>query len=161
MKHSEKTKQRISAKLKGRLISEKTRKKMSESLKEHIGYWKGKKLSAEIRKKMSIAHKEKKKSEEHRKNISLAKIGKKNPNWKGGKSFEPYTTNWTETLRRAIRERDNYICQFCNQYGNFVHHIDYCKKNCNPENLITLCQKCNSKVNFDRSYWQNYFKSGV
>jgi 5-methylcytosine-specific restriction endonuclease McrA len=40
-----------------------------------------------------------------------------------------------------------------------VHHIDYDKKNSNPKNLITLCVSCNFKVNFERSYWENYFKS--
>jgi len=37
--------------------------------------------------------------------------GKNSPRWQGGKSFEPYTTDWNNTLKRAIRERDNYICQ--------------------------------------------------
>lgn len=89
----------------------------------------------------------------------MAPKGKKHYNWKGGLSFEPYTTDWTETLRRSIRERDNYICQPCSQYGDNVHHIDYDKKNCNPENLITLCRGCNIKVNYKRKYWINYFRS--
>lgn len=103
-------------------------------------------------------------SEEYRKKLSKNNArffqgitGEKNPNWRGGKSFEPYSVDWTETLRRSIRERDNYICQLCSQYGNSVHHIDYDKKNCNPDNLITLCQKCNSIVNKNRDYWENYF----
>lgn len=87
------------------------------------------------------------------------KKGIKSIFWQGGKSFEPYSTDWTKTLKRAIRERNNYICQLCSQYGNAVHHIDYDKKNCNLENLITLCVSCNSKVNFNRNYWINYFKS--
>jgi hypothetical protein len=37
-----------------------------------------------------------------------------------------------------------------------VHHIHYDKKNCDPD-LITLCASCNSKVNFDRDYWENFF----
>jgi len=78
--------------------------------------------------------------------------------WKGGISFEPYSVDWTETLRRSIRERDNYTCQLCSQYGNMVHHIDYDKHNCNPVNLITLCRKCHSKTNMNRDYWLNYFK---
>ena len=84
--------------------------------------------------------------------------GKNNPNWNDGSSFEPYTADWNITLKRAIRERDNYICQLCSQYGNTVHHIDYNKKNCNPSNLITLCNKCNLKVNYKRKYWQEYFQ---
>lgn len=82
----------------------------------------------------------------------------KHYNWQGGKSFEPYTTDWTETLRRSIRERDNYICQNCSQYGNTVHHIDYNKKNCSPENLITLCHNCNIRANYNRKYWIGYFR---
>ena len=82
----------------------------------------------------------------------------KHPNWQGGKSFEPYTTDWTITLKRAIRERDNYICQLCSQYGNIVHHIDYNKKNCNSENLITLCRKCHIKTNYNREIWKKKFQ---
>jgi len=89
----------------------------------------------------------------------LGKKGENSSGWKGGKSFEPYTTDWTITLKRAIRERDNYICQLCSQYGNTVHHIDYDKKNCNLNNLITLCRKCNTKVNFNREFWKHYFQS--
>lgn len=96
---------------------------------------------------------------EVRKKIRLSKIGKNNPSWQGGISFEPYSTDWTETLKRSIRERDNYICQFCSQYGWIVHHIDYNKKNCNPDNLITLCKKCHNKTNLNRAYWLKYFKT--
>ena len=72
----------------------------------------------------------------------------KHPCWRGGTSFEPYSTDWTETLKRSIRERDNYICQICSQYGNVVHHIDRNKKNCCPNNLVTVCVKChNTKLN--------------
>lgn len=84
--------------------------------------------------------------------------GEKNCNWKGGISFEPYSIDWTETLKRSIRERDNYICQICSQYGNYVHHINYDKKNCNPNNLITLCCSCHNRTNNrNRNYWINYF----
>ena len=96
-------------------------------------------------------------SKETKRKLSLSKIGDKNPQWQDGKSFEPYTTDWTKTLKRSIRERDNYICQICSQYGQFVHHKDYDKKNCNPKNLITLCDGCHSKTNFNRNYWINYF----
>jgi len=88
----------------------------------------------------------------------LGRKGDKSSGWQGGKSFEPYTTDWTITLKRAIRERDNYICQKCSQYGNSIHHIDYDKKNCNSNNLITLCRRCNTEVNFNRKYWTNYFQ---
>lgn len=99
-------------------------------------------------------------SEEWKRKIREAAIERRKNhwNWKGGISYEPYSVDWTKTLKRSIRERDNYICQLCSQYGSTVHHIDYQKKNCNSDNLITLCQGCNSKVNKNRRYWTDYFK---
>lgn len=92
-----------------------------------------------------------------------------NPNWKGGVSFEPYSTDWTKELRLYIRTRDNFTCQLCNmteiesliQMGRIltVHHIDYNKQNCDKSNLITTCAKCNSKANSNRDYWIKYFNS--
>lgn len=94
--------------------------------------------------------------------------GNKNPNWKGGISFEPYASEWTNKLKEQIRKRDNYKCQLCykTQKEEFkdinrklsIHHIDYNKKNCKDNNLITLCNKCNSKVNFNRKWWKFIFK---
>lgn len=108
-------------------------------------------------------------SKEHRKKLSLASIGNKkaignkNGHWLGGKSFEKYTIDWTNTLKRAIRERDHYNCIICGeQQGETtfcVHHIDYNKKNCNPDNLITICRRCHTKTNFNRNYWIKYFKN--
>ncbi len=93
--------------------------------------------------------------------ISESRIGDKNPNWKGGCVQEPYTSDWTMTFRRSIRERDKYTCRLCGiQQGDItfdVHHIDYDKKNCSPDNLITLCKKCHIKTNFNRKYWEEYF----
>lgn len=132
--HSEKTKRKISESEKGKKVPESVRNKIKQS---------------SIGKKCPWA----------RNNPQIFKKGKKHPFWQGGKSFEPYTTDWTETLRRSIRERDNYICQLCNQYGNVVHHIDYEKKNCDPNNLITLCNSCNLKVNGSRNYWTDYFQN--
>jgi hypothetical protein len=84
--------------------------------------------------------------------------GKLCPAWKGGLSFEPYTTDWTKTLKHSIRERDHFVCQICYKNGWYVHHINYDKKNCNPDNLITLCHSCHTKTNHNRNYWINYFK---
>ena len=84
------------------------------------------------------------------------KTPENNPNWQGGLSFEPYSLEWTETLKEEIRKRDNYRCAICYKSGKDVHHIDYNKQNCSKHNLITLCIGCNSKVNFNRDYWKNY-----
>jgi len=136
--------------------------KISESNKGKHYYWLGKKMSQETTKKMSEARKGVKYSKETREKISRAHKGKpkpwlkgeKNPSWQGGKSFEPYTLDW-EIKRKTVRKRDGYICQLCGKYPALdVHHIDYDKKNCNPENLITLCRTCHIKTNFNRDSWR-------
>jgi len=38
-----------------------------------------------------------------------------------------------------------------------IHHIDYNKYNCLPENLISLCDRCNVIANYNRDYWFAYF----
>lgn len=81
--------------------------------------------------------------------------GKFNPNWKGGYSFKPYPSGWTEILKESIRQRDNYKCQMCGvpQCETMrklpIHHIDEDKNNLNPKNLITLCNSCHNKVRFN------------
>lgn len=166
---------------KNRILSEEHKRKIGETLK-------GISKSKEHNKKNSEAHKGKKRkpfSEEWKKKLGLATKGKtyeeiygveaniqrtkrseahkgnKSFLWKGGISFEPYSLDWTKTLKKSIRERDKYICKVCGkkqEYKNHpVHHIDYDKKNCNPINLITLCHSCHSKTNFNRKYWIEYF----
>jgi hypothetical protein len=114
----------------------------------------GKKRSIESRIKMM-----KPKSMEHRMNMS----GEKSHLWKGGISHNPYTIDWTKTLKRSIRERDKYICQICGieqcEETFAIHHIDYDKKNCNPINLITLCKKCHTGTNHNREKWIKYFNN--
>jgi len=95
-----------------------------------------------------------------------AKSQEQAPNWQGGVSFEEYNLDWTKELREKIRIRDNHKCQLCNKKEieliGFhkklpIHHIDYNKRNCKENNLITLCLHCNIKVNFNRDYWFSYF----
>ena len=145
----------------------------------------GKHHSEETKRKLSLAHKGVPLSEEHKKNLSFAHIGlpiwnkgKKwgkelrdklsgvnSIHWRGGLSFEPYGVEFNKKLRKEIRIRDNYTCQKCNITEKYtrcalsVHHIDYNKKNNKKSNLISLCKGCNSKVNFNRQYWTNYFKN--
>jgi len=88
-------------------------------------------------------------------------IGSNNPRWQGGKSYELYTLGWTNTLKKAIRERDNYTCQVCVKYQKKprldIHHIDYDKTNLDPANLISLCRKCHFRTNSRRDLWQKIF----
>lgn len=91
-----------------------------------------------------------------------------NGRWNNGSSNLPYSFNFNNELKEKIRKRDNYTCQLCgmieeeslniwNEVLN-IHHIDYDKFNCEEKNLISLCRRCNSKVNTKRKYWKKYFE---
>lgn len=67
----------------------------------------------------------------------------------------PYPIEY-DRIRNIILKRDNYECQVCNALGTDVHHIDYNKKNCKKNNLITLCGDHNTKANYNRKFWQTY-----
>lgn len=121
---------------KGIPVSEETKKKISDTLKKNpVRYWLGKKKYEDITKCNF---------------------------WQGGKSFETYSVDWKKSLKISIRERDHYQCQMCGERQDdealSVHHIDYNKKNCDPNNLISLCRICHSKTNHNREYWIEYFK---
>lgn len=87
--------------------------------------------------------------------------GENHSNWKGGISKESYGLEWTITLKESIRERDNYECQRCGisqeKLGQAlaIHHIDWNKKNMNPQNLISLCRSCHTKIHrSSNTNWQ-------
>ena len=85
-------------------------------------------------------------------------------NWQGGISFEPYCIKFNNTFREAVRERDDYTCQLCGYEQELnvrklsIHHIHYDKENCYPD-VVALCCSCNTKVNFNRDYWEEYFEN--
>lgn len=73
-----------------------------------------------------------------------------------------YCPLWTEKIREQVRVRDNHTCQLCGktkeqEYRKLtVHHIHYLKSDCYPD-LITLCNNCNIKANYNRDYWESYY----
>lgn len=84
-------------------------------------------------------------------------LGKNNPNWSGGYSYKDYCPIFFDKeYKEVIRSRDNYECQnpYCYKKAKRlnIHHIDYDKKNCGPDNLITLCVGCNGRANKDRDW---------
>ncbi len=121
--------------------------------------------SLEVRNKMTESQKNIWKDEDYRKEHT----GENASNWQGGKSFEIYPQEFNKQLREQIRKRDGYICQLCfisqdelkdNLHRLLpIHHIDYDKKNCSEDNLISLCESCHAKTNHNRKQWQSIFAS--
>ncbi|MEK6878886.1 MAG: NUMOD3 domain-containing DNA-binding protein [Nanoarchaeota archaeon] len=181
--HSEKTKEKI-RKARKLYFQNGGKSHIGQWNMEHTGkkhYWYGKKLSEITKLKMTehalkrFSNKENHplwgthRSEKTKQKIRDSHLGEKCWNWLGGISFEPYSLDWTKTLKLSIRQRDNFTCQKCGiteeeclkKFNRIlsVNHIDFNKKNCDPKNLNTLCCRCNSSVNFNREYWTNYFNN--
>lgn len=97
--------------------------------------------------------------------FSLNQMGSKNHQWKGGLSFEPYCEAWKDKeYKNDIKLRDgnkclNPYCESKNIDNLVIHHIDYNKKNCSLNNLITVCKSCNSKANKDREWHTSWYKA--
>lgn len=151
----------------GKHRSEETKRKLSEAIKKNPNrYWLGKTHSEETKRKISRVQLGKKLSSDQKLKISLAISGNKHYNWQGGISCEPYCDAWTDKeYKEDIKNRDNYQCQNHNCRKNSqiltIHHIDYNKKNCHPNNLITLCNSCNCRANFNRGYWKQFYQNTI
>lgn len=110
---------------------------------------------------------------ESKQKMSLARInkytGKDNSAWLGGKSFEPYSSDFNTQFKEAIKQRDNLSCLKCGLFeedarkiytkGLHIHHIDYNKLNTIKENCCALCMRCNVEVNKNRPHWTKFFQS--
>ena len=98
-------------------------------------------------------------------NSLRGKFGEESRNWNNGSSFEPYSPEFNKELKQLILERDNYTCQDLKCDGQHdklhIHHIDYNKKNNNPENLITLCNSCHMKTNSKnkRTFYTDFYNN--
>ena len=74
-----------------------------------------------------------------------------------------YFNYYDKNKNYFLRERDNYQCQNPDCWGKVsnetltIHHINYIKKDCHPLNLVTICKSCNSRANFNRKYWQEFY----
>ena len=158
--HLRESKRKMSIAKKGRLISEETKKKMSEALKGNKnGLNNHYKHTEETKMKMSKNQSGKnnsfygrKHSEEVRERVSDTHKGKNHWNWQEGKSCEPYSVEFNESLKELIRNRDDRKCRVCgktekeNSRKLDVHHINGDKKDCDVKNLISLCMNCHRKL---------------
>jgi len=90
-------------------------------------------------------------------------LGSGNPSWKGGASKEPYCQDWTKDLKEFVKARDGFKClnPYCSGKDSTlaVHHIDYNKKSCGAENLITVCRACNGRANKNRRWHEAWYKA--
>ena len=163
-----------------RLMSEKTKEEIPQSLKEKYAnmdhYLLGRQRSKETKRKLSESLSGKnhpqygKKGKDHpvygykhTKDELERMSGKNHPNWKGGISSELYCQEWyIKDYKDSIKERDNYMCQNPECYEKCIilciHHINYNKKNCKSENLITVCTSCNARANHNRGFWQKHYE---
>jgi hypothetical protein len=97
--------------------------------------------------------------------------GNKNINWINDRNLLEYPVEFNDELKNKIKERDDYICQNCGVieeehlivFGQMlhVHHINYIKKDCKENNLITVCMTCNIRANFNRNYWQDFYQNKI
>jgi len=83
-------------------------------------------------------------SAEARRKMSEARKGDKNSRWIDGRKQTPYPSEWTKELRQSIRNAQQGKCAMCGLACDHlnVHHIDWDKCNCSPDNLVALCKDC-------------------
>jgi len=106
----------------------------------------------------------------HKEKVHEAMSGLNHPFYKKNLEFTPetyprdYPLDWTEQIKEAIRNRDGRICKVCFKLEKdnggkrlHVHHVDYNKKNLDPENLISLCISCHGKTIHNKTTWSSFF----
>ena len=62
-----------------------------------------------------------------------------------------------KVIRTGNKYYKNRECTGCHKESLVRLDSWHDKKNCNPENLITLCRSCHSKTNTNREYWLKYY----
>lgn len=172
IKHTEETKRKLSENRKGnkhwnwgKKHSKKTIQKIKQSNKK---YWRE---HSNLRKGKNNNFYNKHHTERTKKILKIKMknrfVGQRNPNYTNGLSNEPYPLEFNKSLKELIRNRDNRKCQLCGcpevecLRKLDIHHIDYDKENLDPKNLISLCNKCNSKANANRKYWKKYYQNKI
>jgi len=142
---------------KGKPRSEEHCKNISISRRENPCLWseerKHKKSEESRGEKNPMFHKKRPDlSERNKYRIITGEVcGEKNPNYKGGKSFEPYCLKFNPRFKRNVRAFQHYRCALCGhiwQPGEValtVHHIHANKDSCcdesAPRDFVCLCSR--------------------
>lgn len=97
---------------------------------------------------------------------SINQCGENHPGWMGGKRTirKAYCPIWTDKeFKEYIFERDGHKCQNPGCWGTSKrlarHHVDFDKKNCKPNNIITICASCHARTQVDREWHIAYYQA--
>lgn len=77
---------------------------------------------------------------------------KNHPAWLGEDYPRVYPPEFSDKLRKRIRDKYDWRCVVCGDYEQRdgvripVHHIDWDKSNSAEENLCTVCSSCHSRI---------------
>ena len=101
--------------------------------------------------------------------MSESHMGENNSAYVDGSCLSLYHSNFNESFKQKIRDRDNHQCQICfileedKDKKLDVHHIHYDKDNdCNNDaDFVSLCTSCHAKIQWNREFWEQYFMVGM
>ena len=133
----------------------------------------GEKKAKEMKRLISKRFKGKRQGFKQRYKKRLSQLGEKGSGWKGGRvnlNNQIRESFLYKEWRKAVFERDKYVCQGCNQKGGYleVHHkesvnnilnryqiktikeAELCKELWNISNGVTYCVRCHKKYDEKR-----------
>lgn len=140
--------------------SDKTKKKMSDGRQGKNNHMFGKEITEEHRKNLSLSHMGYKASDETKLKMSLTRIKGRNDGYCDAWADDEYKQDCKKDYCESCRAKeiktitkDGKLCS-----NLLLHHIDFDKKNCHPDNLQTLCRTCHMRLHhlFNRKIGPKY-----